>query len=132
MKPEPGHDSPEDAAMAGFPSQHVHVVGCQSSADYAHVLLNTGSPANPYLYGVNCSRRDGRWFEDSSGNGPSWTPTSEQSERGMLTFWGEAPAGAHKVLVGFNGTVHEAAVRDGVYFFVWWNVPCPMNWPRVI
>jgi hypothetical protein len=42
---EQGHDSPERAAMTGFPEAHCRVISCQVFGDDADVLLDTGSPA---------------------------------------------------------------------------------------
>jgi hypothetical protein len=127
-----GHDSPEQAALTGFPEAHCRVIETKVSGDHAHVLLNAGSSSQPYLYGVNCYRQDGRWFESDSGNGPSWSPTSEDDELGMLAFWGDIHDGAEAVLVKFGDGIHEAVVHDGVYFLIWWNVPFPETFPRVI
>jgi hypothetical protein len=88
---ELGHDSPESAAMVGFPKGHCRVVASRTFEDDAHVLLDTGSPGQPYLYGSICYRRDGWWFEAGSSNGPGWGQTSHDPDLGTLSFWGDAP-----------------------------------------
>jgi hypothetical protein len=116
-----GHDSPEAAAMTGFPA-HCRVVGLRLREDDAYVLLNTGSREQPYLYGVNCGRKNGRWFEGGSSNGPGWEQAAHYPDVGTLSLWGDAPVGSDAVRVAF----------EGAYFLVWWRVPCPSQWPRVV
>jgi hypothetical protein len=117
--------------MTGFPAAQCRVVASEISGDDAYVLLDTGSPGHPYLYGCSCSKKDGRWFDGLSSNGPSWSPMSDDSEVGGLSFWGDAPAGAEMVRVSVDGATVEAPVREGVYFLIWWRVPFPIDWPRV-
>ena len=102
---EHSHDSPESAAMTGFPDAHCRVVSSRVLADDAYVLLDTGSPGQPYLYGVNCHRKDGQWFEGASSNGPGWEQTAHDPDLGTLSWWGDAPAGADFIRVAFEGTV---------------------------
>src|SRR2546422_11518931 len=45
---------------------------------------------------------------------------------------GDAPAGADFIRVAFEGTVIDEPIQDGVYLLVWWRVPYPSEWPRVI
>ena len=118
-----GHDSPESAAMVGFPPQYCRVVAARVHEDDAYVLLDTGSPGQSYLYGVNCYRQNGRWFESTSSNGPGWHRMGD--EVGTLTVWADAPEGASAVRMEFQGVIVEEPVRDGAYLFVWWRVPCP-------
>ena len=40
-----------------------------------------------------------------------------------MTMWGEAPVGADRIRVEFEGDVHEETVSRGVYLAAWWNVP---------
>jgi hypothetical protein len=40
--------------------------------DLAEVELETNTPEAPYPYFVQVDRINGRWFEGSSGNGPSY------------------------------------------------------------
>jgi hypothetical protein len=127
-----GYDSPERAAMVGFPPEHCRVVASRVEGDAAYVLLDTGSRGQPYLYGVNCSRANARWFEGTSGNGPGWAHVGDDPEVGILSLWGEAPPEAERVRVEFQGDVFEEPVGDGVYLTVWWRVPPPRDWPRVI
>ncbi len=127
-----GHDSPDRAAMAGFPEAHCRVIACQSFKDDAYVLLNTSSPEQPDLYGVNCYRKDGKWFESGSGDVSGWEQRSHDPDLGTLSFWGDAPAGVDSVRVEFNGTLIEGSIREGAYFFVWWRVPNPAEWPCIV
>ncbi len=127
-----GHDSPESAAMTGFPAAHCRVVASETFGDDAYVLLDTGPPGQPYLYGCSCYRKGGQWFESASGNGPGWTAAIDDPEVGALTCWGDAPAGAKTVRVEFDGAVVEARVREGVYFLIKWRAPFPVRWPRIL
>ena len=129
---EHSHDSPESAAMTGFPDAHCRVVSSRVLAEDAYVLLDTGSPGQPYLYGVNCHRKDGQWFEGASSNGPGWEQTAHDPDLGTLSWWGDAPAGADFIRVAFEGTVIDEPIQDRVYLLVWWRVPYPSEWPRVI
>jgi hypothetical protein len=128
----PGHESAEDAALEGFPKAHCRVVASRTFEDDAYVLLDTGSPGHPYLYGSTCYRRDGRWFEAGSTNGPGWEQTSHDPDLGTLSFWGDVPAGVDMVRVEFDGTIREESVRDGAYFLIWWRLPAPTEWPRIV
>ncbi len=129
---ERGHDSAESAAMASFPKAHCRVVASQTFEDNAYVLLDTGSPGQPYLYGSSCHRRDGQWFEAGSSNGPGWAQTSHDPDLGTLTFWGDAPAGVDNLRIEFDGRISEKPVRNGAYFQIWWRVPAPTKWPRIV
>ena len=127
-----GHESPELAAMEGFPEAHCRVVGIRSSGDRASVLLDTGSPDYPYLYGANCYRRDGRWFESGSNNTGGWQQTSHDPDLGTLSFWDDEPPGADMVRVQSRHGLVEAPVQNGAYLFVWFDERAPHPWPRVV
>jgi hypothetical protein len=120
-----GSDSADDAAMNLFPARHCRVVAARVEGDDAFVLLDTGSTGQPYLYGVNCRRQDGRWFEMSSGNGPGWALSDEERRLGTWSAWDEAPAHADLVRIEFNGQVVEERVVEGAYLAVWWRQPEP-------
>jgi hypothetical protein len=92
---EVGHDSAESAAMVGFPKAHCRVVASRMFEDDAYVLLDTGSPGQPYLYGSTCYRRGGQWFEAGSSNAHGWEQTSD-GPLGTLSFWGDAPDGIER------------------------------------
>jgi hypothetical protein len=126
-----GFDSPESAAMEGFPPEHCRVIASRVDGDDAYVLLDTGSSAHPYLYGVNCGRKNTRWFEGNSGNGPGWTKSGDDPDVGTLSLWGDTPEGAEMVRVAFRGVVSEEPVTKGAYLIVWWRVPPPREWPQV-
>ena len=118
--------------MVGFPEAHCRVIFSQSLGDDAYVLLDTGSLGQPYLYGANCYRRDGQWFEGGSRNMPGWEQTSHDPDLGTLASWGDLPAGIDCVRVEFNGDVFEEPVRGRAYCLVWWRVPSPTEWPRIV
>ncbi len=127
-----GFDSPELAAMSTFPAKHVYVVAARKKGDDAYVLLNTGSRDQPYLYGVNCGRKAGRWYERGSANGPGWEQTAHTPDVGTLSMWGDAPLDSTRVRLEFNDQIIEEAVTDRAYLAVWWRVPCPSAWPCVV
>jgi hypothetical protein len=97
-----GFDSPEAAAMSTFPAEYCSAVATQTQGDNAYVLLNTGPPDRPYLYGVNCHRTDGRWFEGASSNGPGWEQTDHDPDVGTLSCWSDVPMGVDAVRVVFR------------------------------
>jgi hypothetical protein len=131
MMPQ-GSDSPEHAAMEGFPAKWCRVLARRVHGDDAYVLLDTGSRDRPYLYGVTCKRQDGRWIEGASGNGPGWSQTDEATRLGTWSMWDEAPAGVEMVRVELNGQVLEERVVDGAYLAVWFRQPEPRGpGPRV-
>ena len=49
-------DTPETAAMFGFPPKYCHVVASRVHGDEAYVLIQTASDGSSYLYGVRCHR----------------------------------------------------------------------------
>lgn len=118
-------DTPEAAALDGFPAAHCRVVAALSAGDDAYVLLDTGPAGHPYLYGGCVHRRGGGWVDGTSGNGPGWTLTDAEGELGTLAGWGEAPEGADRVRASFGGETREEPVSDGFYLVAWWRVPCP-------
>jgi hypothetical protein len=118
-----GFDSPEHAAMDGFPTECCRVVASRVDGDNAYVLLDTGSPGQPYLYGVNCKRSNGQWFEGASGNGGGWSLTDVTARVGTWSLWGDAPADVDRVRASFNGELFEEPVLQGAYLFVWWRQP---------
>lgn len=124
-------DTPEGAAMQGFPAAHCRVVASLVAGDDGYVLLDTGPVGYPYLYAVSVYRQDGGWAGGSSGNGPGWTLTDEEHDLGTAAAWGEAPEGADRVRAVFAGDVREAPVTGGMYLVAWWRVPAPAGaYPR--
>ena len=64
-----GFDSPEVAALAGWPdAAQPRVVSVKVAGTRAEVVIEVG-PA--YRYWVYCVQREGRWAEAASGNGPT-------------------------------------------------------------
>jgi hypothetical protein len=125
-----GYQSPEDAAMVGFPKKYRRVVATRTEGDDAYVLLDTGPVGRPYLYGVNCFRKDEQWHEGNSGNGGGWSLTDEEAGLGTWSLWNEAPPGADMVRVEFASQVSEHHISGGVYLVVWWRQPVDVQ-PRV-
>lgn len=126
-------ETPEAAALNGFPDAHCRVAATLVSGDDAYVLLDTGEPGYPYLYGSCVARENGGWREGTSSNGPGWTHTgSHDDELGTLVDWDFAPDGADQVLVSFRGETRIEPVTNGVYLAAWWRVPCPdLTSPRL-
>jgi len=125
-----GYHSPEAAAMVGFPEKYCRVVATRAEGNDAYVLLNTGPAGRPYLYGVNCRRKDGVWDEVSSGNGGGWSLTDQETGLGTWSLWDDAPPGADMVRVQFAGQVSEHRIIEGFYLVVWWRQPVDVA-PRV-
>ena len=129
---ETGFDTPEDVALLGFPRDLCRVVACRVHGDHACVLLDTGPPGQPYLYGQHCHRVDGRWQDAGSGNAPGWQRTDEVNAFGVVTFWGEAPPGADAVRTVFRQQRVEEPVVQGAWLAAWWSQPPPgAEWPSV-
>jgi hypothetical protein len=123
---EPSYGTPEAAARGDVPEQFAHTLGIEVSADRRHavVLVGTNEQSDPYPYQVVCAREGERWVESIGGNGPGWSATGDQqSNVGVLTAWGEAPAASTVAVIGFGGREHEVAVHRGYYLFVAWDVP---------
>ena len=126
-------DSLADAVRATFPPQFCRVVAMREHGDLGYVLFDTRPGGESYLYGVDYERVDGGWMEGSSGNGPGWSRIALESDLGLLTDWGEAPVGADRVRLEFQGQLREEEVNGGAYLAAWWNVPNPAGgaWPFV-
>ncbi len=125
-------DTPEAAAMVDFPPQYCRVVASLAHDDDAYVLLDTGPPGQPYLYGVHCSRHRDRWVGGGSANGPGWGQAGPDPSLGTLVAWGLAPEGADAMRFEFDGTTTEVPVSGIAYLAAWWRVPCPeFAWPTV-
>lgn len=133
-RPPGEHQSPEEAALFGFPAGAVRVVASRQNDDVAFVLLATNPHGWRYLYGVNCERVEGKWSEGGSGNGPGWSEIGPIGSFGTLTLWGDVTRDADRARARFEGQSFEMTVDGGVYLFVWWNVPVPGDnwvWPRL-
>jgi hypothetical protein len=64
-------DSPEAAALANWPAAaEPRVVSVTFAGDRAEVVIEV-DPEYRYRDWVYCIRRDGRWVETVSGNGPT-------------------------------------------------------------
>ena len=129
---EKGYDSPDRAATAGFVQADCRVVASDVYEDTAYVLLDTGSAGEPYLYGADCCRINGRWFELGSCNGSGWHQTGDDPALGTLSLWDEVPEDVEAVRVMFNGSTSEHPARQRAYLAVWWRVPLPVEWPTVV
>ena len=128
-----GHDSAEGAALAGM-SAGAHVLASVSHADDAYVLLDAGTESRRYLYGVNCSRRLGRWFEGSTGNGGGWSSTTHgggEPNLGTWSIWDDAPDGADLMRIARGEETIEVPVQKGVYLAAWWRQSPESDSPRV-
>jgi len=118
-------DSLLDATRATFPPESCRLLAMREHGDVGYALFDTRPAGEPYLYEVYYDRRDGRWSEGSSSNGPGWHLLDPDTGLGVLTDWGEAPAGAERVRVEFQGEVLEEEVVNGVHLIMWWGIPCP-------
>jgi hypothetical protein len=127
-----GYNSPAEAATAGFPDNHCRSLASQIYMDDAYVLLDTGVPGAPYLYGADCVRIDGRWFELGSSNGSGWHQSGDDPQTGTLSLWDEVPEDVEAVRVMFNGVPSEHPANHRAYLAVWWHVPVPTEWPKVV
>jgi hypothetical protein len=127
-----GFDTPEAAAMSTFLPEYCSVAAARTEGDDAYVLLDTGPSGRPYLYGVHCHRTHTRWFEGASSNGPGWSQTGHDPDLGTLSCWNDVPTDVDCIRVAFDGTSIDQPVQNPAYLVVWFRVPCPVHWPRVI
>jgi hypothetical protein len=124
--------TPQEAALEGFPAMYCRVAAWARQDDDAYVVVDTGEPGHPCLYGVCVAREGGGWVGGGSGNGGGWTRTDGEDALGTATAWGEAPSGATRVRAVYGSVVREAPVGGGVYLVAWFRVPPPArNEPRV-
>ena len=125
--------TPEEAVLDEFPGTPCRVAASATGSDDAYMVVDVGSPGQPYLYGVSVTRETGGWVAGTSGNGPGWTLTDLEGGLGTATAWGEAPEGTTRVRASCQGDVREAPVSRGVYLVAWWRVPDPPGdgYPRV-
>lgn len=124
-------DTLADVARASFPSS-CRLVALREHGDTGFALFNTREIGTPYLYEVWYDRRDGRWSEGSSSNGPGWHRTDDATKLGVITRWGDAPAGADRARIEFRGRMWEEPVSNGAYVFMWWDEPCPEVYPELV
>lgn len=116
-------DSLDDAVRSSFPEEHCRVLAVREHGDFAVALFDTRPTGEPYLYEVHYERRNHRWSESSSSNGSGWHLLHPESNLGVVTAWGEAPGDADKVRAELDGMSAEETVTNGIYLFVWWDVP---------
>ena len=127
--------TPEAAAMEGFNSEHCRVLAVELDGDDGFVMLDTGPPRSPYLYGGTVKREFGGWSGgiDSNGGGIGWTSTEPDRDVGVVHVCGEAPEGADAVRVSWRGTSRESPVRNGIVLLTWWQEKNPQRaYPRVV
>jgi hypothetical protein len=68
---DPGFDTPEAAALDSWPpAACARITSTTVRGDRAEIVLEL-DPSYRYEYWVYCIRRQGRWFEGSSANGPT-------------------------------------------------------------
>jgi hypothetical protein len=130
-----GFDTPEQAAMLGFPPAHVRVVAVAQDGNDAFVVLDTGSPGTPYLYGGTVHRIAGKWEggSDHNGGGVGWTVTDSDQELGVVTIWDEAPVGAEAARVRWRSVERAVPVNAGGFLAAWWREPYPEDeWPTLV
>ena len=113
----------DEAVGASFPAQSTRIIAVREHGDAAVALFDTRPSAEAYLYEVHYQRQSGRWSEGSSSNGAGWHRLDPDSDLGVETVWGEAPAGADRVRGEFDGQVLEEDVVNGAYLLAWWDVP---------
>lgn len=118
-----GFSTPQRAAIGDIPEVHCRVVASAVSGDAAYVLLDTGTEANPYPYGVHCYRENRLWYEAGGGNSGGWALLDKERGTGTLAFWEEAAEGADAVRIRYKARTHELPVQEGYFLFVRWHVP---------
>jgi hypothetical protein len=92
------------------------------------VLLDTGGPGHPYLYGCYCRRGDGPWLRipapTCSGHGSSESIlVSERCSSGMRHRRTPSPSVSTSAI-----PVIQEEITDGVYLAMRLNVPDTPRW----
>jgi hypothetical protein len=119
--------TPEEAARAK--RQHAKVIAVSKSPNdaYAVVLIDKGTPSDPYLLQVVCERRGDGWHPLSDSNGYGWTALRKENAQGelvgVMTLWGEAPPNAPAVRIRWQGQEVPRQVAEGHYLLADWEVP---------
>lgn len=128
-----GYDTPEEAALSGYPPQHVRLLACRESGDHAVALIDARPDGPPYPYVEQLHRTDGRWRASSSGNGEGgWCSTSDDGELGYAWAIGEAPDGVDRVRVIFGEQIQEEPVAHGFWLSAWWSQPFDGTFPYLV
>jgi hypothetical protein len=113
----------EDAVIAQAPPGAL-VVGASISPDGKHGVALTLLPsASDYPMDDLFERVGDRWVDagGGSGTGISWSSMSEDASNGVLRYGDEAPPGAAKAWVAYEGQEVEVPVRHGHFLFVAWD-----------
>ena len=132
-----GYATPEDAALGeALPATEARIRASAISPDgqAAIVVLGLGAPDYRYMWESVCFRQDdGSWLAGGGGNGSGWRRTHDDGERygpGVLTVWGEAPAGTTGAVISYQATEHSVTVRDGFFYLALWDEPPPPDDPE--
>ena len=123
----------EDAVIAQAPPGAV-VVGASISPDGKHGVALTLLPsARDYPMDDLFERVGNRWVDagGGSGTGISWSSMSEDGSNGVLRYGDEAPLGAAKAWVAYEGQELEVPVHHGHFLFVAWDTDYHED-PRVV
>jgi len=131
-----GFETPEQAAMEGFPPAHCRMVESAVDGDDAFVVLDTGPAGRPYLYAGTVHRDAAGWHGGIDGNGGAvgWTITDAERDLGVVAIWDEAPPGADAARIRRGDEECEIPIRHGVYLATWWREPFPEDgpWPAAV
>jgi hypothetical protein len=113
--------SPAGVVLASFGAgRFARIVGEERQGDWAVVLALTNE--EPYLvpYEMVFRRDGGQWTEVAGSDTPGWRAAGDGP--GLVTCWGEAPAGARRVTVSYRGSTATAAVESGYFLVVFWGI----------
>jgi hypothetical protein len=123
----------EDAVIAQAPPGAV-VAGASISPDGKFGVALTLLPsASDYPMDDLFERVGDRWVGagGGSGTGISWSSLLEDGSYGVLRYGGEAPLGAAKAWVAYEGQKIEVPVRHGYFLFVAWDTDLHED-PRLV
>lgn len=113
--------SPAGIALASFGAgRFARIAGEAQQGDWAVILALTNE--EPYLvpYEMLFRRDGGQWTEVAGSDAPGWRAAGDES--GLVTAWGESPAGASRVAVSYRGSTATAAVVSGYFLVVFWGI----------
>lgn len=127
--------TPAEAASRGYPPGVARPLFVCEHNDFAAVLLDTGSPGQPYPYFVLCRRQDGQWLEYGGSNMSGWYRLED--DNGVVVYWDDADGLPEPVEVTFKGKRWPAQINGGVLWAVWWDELDPgnliePNWPETV
>jgi hypothetical protein len=126
-------ESPEDAALSGYPAGEVSIIGTPArSPDDSWALVAYEVLAADSLYETSlCERGVSGWLERTSGSASptpfwGWSATPNGSDAGedvgVLSWFAKAPPGTRVAAVVLEGGERRFLVANGFYLGAIWGL----------